>query len=122
MNWNASCKVIDEPIGYFIKAVDKIAGKTAYNSIMKTVNNTLSHVFSQNVKYDTEYVFSVYTDAANAYQSNSVLVKSLPLPQPEAFTTFPNLNTSMHDVMWKYPKKMSSYLQKQVKNKKVTFR
>ena len=122
LTWDSSCTVIDQPIGYIISSKDLTTGQIFYVSISKTVSTNLRHTFDKEVKYGTEYQFSIHTDLPDAQISSLISVKTLPLPVPEALVTFPNLNESTHDIMWKTPLNLSSYLQKQMDQHKLSYR
>ena len=62
LTWEASCTVIDEPIGYMVTYEDLTSGRSSYASYPKTVNTKLTQKFDTGIKYGTEYEFSVHVD------------------------------------------------------------
>ena len=110
LSWEASCTVIDQPIGYIVTYKDMKNGKTSYASYSKTVNTQLSKEFDTGIKYGTEYEFSVSVDVPNARGSNMVRIKSIQLPVPEGLYSYPNVNTSVHEIAWRAPQKLPTYL------------
>ena len=122
ITWDASCSVINEPIGYQLGIVDKTTGSTAYLAKLPTTDIHLSHIFNENVKYGTEYEFTVQTKDANAQKSKAYTVQTLPIPVPAGLTTFLNVNASTHEIAWNVPGKLPSYLQKRVNSKKLQYR
>ena len=125
LSWEASCTVIDQSIGYVLHYQDMTTTRKSQIQISKTVETRLTQTFKENsVKYGTEYQFWVETDVQNAQKSNVVSVKTLALPIPEMLTSFQNVNTSKHDIRWKAPsdQHLTPYLQKQLKNNKVSYR
>merc|ERR1719447_213641 len=121
LTWDASCSVIDQPIGYFLTSKDLTTNKSANIKYTRTVNTRLDKEIS-NVQFGTRIEFTVATDVQNAQSSNVVTVKSVDLPTPEALVSFPNLNTSQHEIRWQVPKKMPKYPQKQQKDHKLSYR
>ncbi len=113
---------MDQPMGYKITCVDKTSGARAYTAISKTVKTELIHVFDDKIKYGTEYEFSVQTDVQNALASNLVSVKTMPLPQPEALVTFPDVESSSHHIKWNAPKSLPNYLQREKDANKLSYR
>ena len=121
LTWEASCSVIDDPIGYMVTYKDTVSGRSSYVSITKTVSTALTHLFNT-AKYGTDYEFSVHVDLPDARTSNTVRVKTLPLPIPEGLYSYPNMNTSVHEIAWRPPQKMPMYLKKEMEKKKITYR
>ena len=122
ITWSASCSVISEAIGYQLGITDKTTGSTSYIKILRTTNTSLSHVFDKNVKYGTEYEFTVQTDDPNAKKTEKYVVKTLPIPIPEGLNTFLDVNASTHEIAWSLPAKLPSYLQNEVHRKKLSYR
>lgn len=122
LSWDASCSVIDQPIGYTLSAKDKITGQTSYYQISKTVSTKLRHEFNSDVKYGTEYEFTVHTDVANSQSSSQISVKTVALPTPEALVTYPMVNDSSHEIRWRAPASLSSYLQSQMTKNLISYR
>lgn len=80
------------------------------------------HDVNQNVKYGTEYDIYVMTDAANAISSKRIRVKTVPIPTPEVLTTYLDVNSSTHEIMWHPASELPNYLKAEVNAKKVNYK
>ena len=124
LSWEPSCEGVDPSIKYDIHIRDVKFDKETTITIMNAHGSTptIRHDLTKSVRYGAEYEIYVQTSTANSAKSNTVWVKTVPMPMPEYITAHLNVNDSTHDIIWKKEENLPPYLQNQDAQKKLKFR